>query len=198
MDAIYQAHQDPIMVQYLPVIGPYPRERAERFALGVAPEMWAEESGCAFAVADNDTGALLGSVGVPFIDYAAAQATVGYWVAPHGRGRGIATAGLMALSEWLFTHLGLASVLLLIEDHNAASVAVARKAGFEQQGSVVSYDFGERTLTFTHWVRYRPAEPVTCADPAWLSEPTTIARTRVVGRPNPPQPRHMAEPTRSH
>lgn len=192
VEAVYLAHQDPDMVRFLPVVEAYTRAKAERFALGVATEMWAEESGCAFALAENRTGTLLGSVGVPHIDYAAGQATVGYWVAPHGRGRGAATAGLRTLSEWLFTHIGLTSVLLLIEDANTASMAVARKAGFERQDDEITHEILGRPAVFTQWAQYRPAEPLLCADPGWLCEapaaPAHLSRPRTV-----PQPRRTAE-----
>lgn len=196
VEAVYLAHQDPDMVRFLPVVEAYTRAKAERFALGVAAEMWAEESGCAFALAESRTGTLLGSVGVPHIDYAAGQATVGYWVAPHGRGRGAATAGLRALSEWLFTHIGLTSVLLVIEDANTASAAVARKAGYERQDGEVTHEVLGRPLAFTQWVRYHPVEPQAWVDPEWLGEVPDVASKPARRRPVPLPRRSVEASTR--
>lgn len=184
VDAIYDAHQDPEHLRWVPVRQPYTRESAERFALGVSTEMWAEESGCVFAIADPRTGDLLGSVGVPFIDHAAGQAEIGYWVVPAARGRGIATASLRAVSDWLFDTLGLTTLTLHIEPDNPASLAVARGAGFEQVPGDMTFDVLGHDRTFCEWRRERVVSMVT-AEPDWLSGET--------GRP-----RHASDATRTH
>lgn len=178
IDDLVLAHQDSDMLRYVPFPRPYTRARAERFALGVSTEIWDEESGGTFAIADTETGRLVGSVGVPFMDHIDGEAQVGYWVAPWGRGRGIATAATRTISDWLFTTVHAANILLHIEEENVASVAVARAAGFTR---------GERELRMTNfdiprvlreWERVAPREPRVCADPAWLTSTADTDATR--------------------
>jgi RimJ/RimL family protein N-acetyltransferase len=173
IEGIYQAHLDPEHQRFIPVRQPYTRANAERFALGVSAEMWAEESGCTFALAETDPATaadrLIGSVGVPHIDYSTGQASVGYWVAPWGRGRGAATAGLRAITEWLFTDLALTSALLQIDPANGASIAVAHAAGFTRLPEDATYCFEGTDLTFEQWLCSRVTEPLVTANPEWLS-----------------------------
>ena len=58
----------------------------------------------------------------------------GYWVAPGARGRGVAGRALALVTDWAFSTLELAVVLLEINEHNPASLAVARRAGYHQAG----------------------------------------------------------------
>lgn len=58
---------------------------------------------------------------------------VGYGVAPEARGEGAATAALRALAALAF-EAGASEVLAEVEPANLASLAVVRKAGFEQIG----------------------------------------------------------------
>lgn len=187
VDDVHLAHQDEAMLKYVPVPQPYTRAKAERFALGVSAEMWAEESGCTFAIAETDTGRLLGSVGVPFMDHVDREAQVGYWVAPWGRRRGVATAGLRTLSDWLLTEVRAANILLHIEDENVASVAVARAAGYTRLESQVSTELFGEYRTFREWEQTAPREQRACAEPDWLDAHPTPAKRSV------PQPRGRME-----
>jgi RimJ/RimL family protein N-acetyltransferase len=54
---------------------------------------------------------------------------LGYWVRESKQRRGAATAAILALRDLGLTKLGLARVEIVIAEHNAASLAVARKAG---------------------------------------------------------------------
>lgn len=171
VDALVEAHADEEMKRYVPTPdgGAYTRAHAERFALGVTTEMWAEESGCSFVIADTTTDELLGSVGVPHIDYATRQAMLGYWTAPWGRRRGAATAGLRAVSDWLLTEIGLHSIILYIDDANVGSVAVARAAGFTRLAEDAEFDVHGTLHVCGRWTLERSPEAMVCADPDWLT-----------------------------
>ena len=63
------------------------------------------------------------------------EAQFGYWLADGARGRGLATRAVMLMTGWLF-ELGAARVFLTIQSENAASAAVARRAGFACEGTL--------------------------------------------------------------
>jgi RimJ/RimL family protein N-acetyltransferase len=60
---------------------------------------------------------------------------IGYTIAPWARGRGCATEAARALAELSFGH-GAPRVHLYVDVRNVASLAVARRAGFTQEGVV--------------------------------------------------------------
>ena len=64
-------------------------------------------------------------------------AQFGYWLAAAARGRGFATRSVR-MTSWLFEH-GTARVFLTIGSENAASAAVARRAGFTYEGTLRAY-----------------------------------------------------------
>jgi len=61
----------------------------------------------------------------------AAEGTeLGYAVGPGHRGQGLAARAVLVMAAHAFEELGAAQVILELEAENAASVAVATKAGF--------------------------------------------------------------------
>jgi RimJ/RimL family protein N-acetyltransferase len=90
-----------------------------------------------FAIVDDDD-ALLGMVGVRLTDE---PPTVGYWMAPEARGRGLATAATRAVTAWVFATYGPSRIALHAEPVNVASCRVAEKCGFERvAGSIKGVD----------------------------------------------------------
>ena len=63
------------------------------------------------------------------------MAQFGYWIALPARGRGYATRAVVQMTRWLFGH-GAARVVLRIVADNHGSAAVARRAGFEHEGTM--------------------------------------------------------------
>lgn len=94
-------------------------------------------TGVAFAIVDAASGELVGLCGVD--DWSSTDvAQFGYWLAAGARGRGLATRAVTLMTGWLFK-LGAARVFLTIESQNAASAAVAGRAGFAYEGTLRSY-----------------------------------------------------------
>jgi len=127
---ITSACNDPMIQRFLPVPGPYTDADARMFVLEIAPAAWAA-GGAEFAVADPDTGRLLGVIGVK--PRALSTAEIGYWVAPWGRGRGVATTAARAASAWAFEQ-GYGRLELRAEPENAPSQRVAIAAGYAREG----------------------------------------------------------------
>jgi RimJ/RimL family protein N-acetyltransferase len=87
----------------------------------------------AFAIVDDD-GAFLGLALAPTIDDEAAEAELGYIVAAHARGRGVASEALRRLTAWAFEERGIQRAYLLIDVDNRASSTVAERAGYRLEG----------------------------------------------------------------
>jgi ribosomal-protein-alanine N-acetyltransferase len=68
------------------------------------------------------------------------RGTIGYWLLPGGRGRGLATRAVRLVTRWCFEALGLARVAILAEPSNRASVRVAERSGFRFEGVLRSND----------------------------------------------------------
>jgi RimJ/RimL family protein N-acetyltransferase len=93
-------------------------------------------TGVSFAILDAASGDLAGQCGVD--EWSKEDvAQIGYWLAPQARGRGFATRAVELMTSWLFD-LGAARVFLTVVSENAASAAVARRAGFAYEGTLRS------------------------------------------------------------
>jgi RimJ/RimL family protein N-acetyltransferase len=94
-------------------------------------------TGVVFAIADATSGELVGCSGVD--DWTEEDvAQFGYWVAAPARGHGYATLAAILLTRWLFER-GAARVFLTVVVENHDSAAVARRAGFEHEGTMRDY-----------------------------------------------------------
>ncbi len=69
------------------------------------------------------------------IEPARATAEIGYWVAPHARRRGVAVRAVELLTAWTFAQLPIERIELMPYVGNAASAAVARRAGYVHEGT---------------------------------------------------------------
>ena len=105
---------------------------------------WSSGRHASWAIADPDTEALLGSVSLFRIDREQQDAEIGYWTTPAARGRGAATASVVAVCRWAFATLPLDRIELRHAVENPASARVAEKAGFTFEGRLRrSYRYGD-------------------------------------------------------
>jgi RimJ/RimL family protein N-acetyltransferase len=97
------------------------------------------------AIADAQD-ALVGSVMLYALDWRHKRGELGYWLVPAARGRGLATRALRLAVRWMFADLALERAQLVTTPDNAGSLAVARRAGFAQEGLLRGRDIedGER------------------------------------------------------
>ena len=122
---------------YVPSIGTLPADATEAEAADWTARQqgrWAEGAGFSFAVAEAATGRAVGSVGLWLRQLPEGRATAGYAIAPSARGRGLATAALVAVTRFGWTIPQLHRVELHIEPWNAASVRTAERAGYLREG----------------------------------------------------------------
>ncbi|MFF7152783.1 GNAT family N-acetyltransferase [Streptomyces jietaisiensis] len=131
-DAVYAAAQDPDIQRWTTIPSPYLREHAEGFVGGLAPGGWADDSMFTFGVflpAGDLVGMLSQTMRGPGV------AEIGFWAAKEHRGHGYLTEATLAACRWTFLLLSVDRVEWRAEVGNAASLAVARKAGFTLEGT---------------------------------------------------------------
>jgi len=85
------------------------------------------------AIVEKKTGRLMGNIALVRLEKKEKAAEIMYWLAPEGRGRGLATKSVRLLSEWAFRILKLEQILLKTHPENVASQRVAERAGFYRQ-----------------------------------------------------------------
>jgi RimJ/RimL family protein N-acetyltransferase len=136
LDEVFEACQDEQIQRYTPVPSPYHRADARRW-MEMSREGFEQGTGAHMAVVDAATGRLLGACGVG-VKRGDRAAEIGYWVAPWARGRGVATAAVRLVCRWAFSELGIGRINLRASTENAASNAVAERAGFTLEGTMRS------------------------------------------------------------
>ena len=97
---------------------------------------WDEDVSATFAICDS-TDACVGHVWVNLGD--ARRGSVGYWLLPEARGRGLATRAVRLVSGWALRELALSRLGLSTEPWNVRSQRVAERTGFRQKGILRSY-----------------------------------------------------------
>jgi RimJ/RimL family protein N-acetyltransferase len=95
---------------------------------------WAAETELSWAVAEEQTGALLGRMTLGKVDLDGGSAGLAYWMVPAARGRGLCTQAAQVLCRWAFDDAGFHRIGLEHSTANQASCRVAVKAGFLAEG----------------------------------------------------------------
>ncbi len=141
VDCVVRYGADPIFLEGTWIPGPRPGQDLHEWASAFVQELlagWTAEGGI-------HGGGLIVDEREPFlgITYLAPRSAVAvelsYGVAPHARGRGIATRATRLAAEWALTEGGFEQVELRIDKQHHESQRVAEKAGFR---------FVERFLTY--------------------------------------------------
>ncbi len=115
---------------------------------------WKDSTLSTFAVTDAQTGEVLGSIGIHWIDPQQAVGEVGYWVKREGRGRGAASCALRLVSRWAIEDCRLARLQLRADALNEPSQRVAEKAGFRREGVLRSIRYNPRQGRRVDFVMY--------------------------------------------
>ncbi|MEV7128870.1 GNAT family N-acetyltransferase [Streptomyces sp. NPDC093260] len=115
----------PDIAYWTPVVSPF-GEEAARARLDKDRRLRAEGTALLLAVT-ADGGAPLGEV---MLRRAPEGTELGYAIGPAHRGQGLAVRAVRVMTAYAFEELDARQVILELEAENAASVAVATKAGF--------------------------------------------------------------------
>ncbi|MFD8520397.1 GNAT family N-acetyltransferase [Streptomyces capillispiralis] len=93
-------------------------------------------TGASFRVTDAGSGTTLGHIGVNEIHPVLRRGSIGYWVLPEARGRGVATRALLLAAHWALTGRGLHRLELNHALGHGASCRVATRCGFRPEGTL--------------------------------------------------------------
>jgi RimJ/RimL family protein N-acetyltransferase len=89
-----------------------------------------------FAAREAHSDELIGGCEIRLRNHGIAE--ISYWTFPAHRGRGLAVRAVRLASDYAFSQLGVERMELYVEPDNHASRAVARKAGFVEEGTLRS------------------------------------------------------------
>lgn len=133
VDAITEACQDAGIQRYTMVPSPYARADAEGFVRRAA-QRWADGVEVTWAIREGAT--LAGMIGVH--DIGRGNGSLGYWMSPGSRGRGLAVEAAAAVVDWAFAADGLDLVRLEWRAvvGNTGSARLARRLGFHYEGTL--------------------------------------------------------------
>ncbi|MDF3301596.1 GNAT family N-acetyltransferase [Streptomyces tropicalis] len=123
--AMPELFDHPDIAYWTPIASPFDAAAA-RARLDRCRRLRAEGTAVLLAIT-ADGGAPLGEV---MLRRAPEGTEIGYAVGPAHRGRGLAARAVRVMAAYAFEQLGAERVILELEAENAASVAVATRAGF--------------------------------------------------------------------
>lgn len=135
--AIAAACSDAQVRRWLPVPNPYSEADGLEYVRGCRAR-WERGPDAPFAIVDVDSDRVLGSIDRHGPD--GHRASIGYWLAPHARGRGIATRAVTLLTGWTFVASETVRLEIRVAAGNGASAAVAERAGFRREGTLRSWE----------------------------------------------------------
>ena len=108
---------------------------------------WTTGGHATFSIIEAAGGSYVGNISVFDVDLEHAVGSVGYRVAPAHRSRGVASAALATVRDWVFADVALVRLQLFHAVPNAASCRVAERCGFALEGVLRSgsvFGDGER------------------------------------------------------
>lgn len=123
--------RDALVRQYASQL--FDEQPAALAALHTWADQWREGLGAAWAVCDPDRQ-IIGSVRFGLTDPQLGTGSVGYWLLPEGRGRGLASGALRAGTQLVFDRLGWHRIELYHAIENGRSCGVAKRSGYPQEG----------------------------------------------------------------
>jgi RimJ/RimL family protein N-acetyltransferase len=86
----------------------------------------------------RDTGAYIGGSGMHNIKWDVPKFEIGYWLAQEFVGQGIMLEAVQAITTFLFGTLGAKRVEIRCDVNNERSAAVARRAGYALEGTLIN------------------------------------------------------------
>lgn len=101
---------------------------------------WREDQGYALFVHRHEDGALVGGVTLTNVRRGVAQTvSLGYWMGRPFAGKGYMSAAVRTLVPFAFGALGFRRIEAACVPHNAASIALLERVGFQREGLARQY-----------------------------------------------------------
>src|SRR3954451_5205315 len=141
--AVTRMFQDDDALRWTRAPSPYREGDAFQW-LASLPTQMRRGDALPLAVTDATNGELLGSIDLRM--RGEGRAEFGYVIGAWARRRGIGFRALRLYSRWALESLGIPRLELLVQPGNEASLALARQAGFTEEGLLRSHSLvrGER------------------------------------------------------
>jgi RimJ/RimL family protein N-acetyltransferase len=136
---LHAAGQDPEVARWVHLSQPFRVEEATAY-LGAAMALWQDGSGASFAIVDQDDTGLLGAV--TRFGPEGHAATIGLWLVPSARGRGVGTRTLRHVIDWTFATTETVRIDCYIEVGNEPSMRMVERAGFRREGLLRAWETG--------------------------------------------------------
>lgn len=133
-DAVHAACQDAEIQRWTTVPVPYGHHDAVWFVTEFVEALTAAKTGIAFAITDEQSGDLAGSISLEQLKTTDASATLGYWIVSKYRRRGVAAAAIGVVTSWAFCELDLVRIEVPIASANYASRSLVESCGFTLEG----------------------------------------------------------------
>ncbi len=131
--AVVAACQDPEISRFIPLVPrPYGEDDARSW-LAALSDAQGDMPETTFAIVDSGRDEFLGVVTVRLVE----EGSVGYWLAPAARGRGVMTRAVRLAVDWARREHGIRVLRLTTHPANFASQRVAERAGFSRLGTAV-------------------------------------------------------------
>lgn len=130
-EAILIAGNDDEMQKWFPLPFPYTFTNAKSF-FDLADQRKMDGSGLIRAI--EYVGKFAGVVDIKKADWRAQCCEIGYWSSPWVRGKGVTSAALLMVSQWIFRVVGFQRIEVRVAPENLASQRVAEKAGYVREG----------------------------------------------------------------
>jgi RimJ/RimL family protein N-acetyltransferase len=128
--AVVAACRDPEIARFIPLVPTPYREEDARDWLSAVSDAWMSTPERTFAIVDEQRDEFLGVITVRLVE----EGTVGYWLAPAARGRGVMTRAVRLAVDWARKTHGIRMFRLTTHPDNIASQRVAERAGFRRIG----------------------------------------------------------------
>lgn len=136
IDRIAEVCNDPQIAAWTTVPSPYERSHADGFVGILVTNGWASGRSRTWGIRIAATDELCGMIGLDDIREGGAE--IGFWLAPAARGLGYMSEAVELALDYAFAPAPEGAGLQRVEWHafagNAASAAVARRAGFRFEG----------------------------------------------------------------
>jgi RimJ/RimL family protein N-acetyltransferase len=111
---------------------------------------WIERTNLDMLLVEKETGLVVGCGGFPRMDWEVPSFEIGYWLRTSHWGRGLMTEAVVAWTDFAFDILGARRVEIRCDARNERSGAVARRAGFTFEATLVNNARENGRLRSTH------------------------------------------------
>jgi RimJ/RimL family protein N-acetyltransferase len=109
-------------------------------------------------IADSDTGALIGDIGVCVRTDPELHAEIGFTLAAAAQGNGLATEAVRALTQWLFASTTVNRVTAITDARNLPSIRLLERIGMRLEATEPAI-FRDEPCHEHHYVLDRPGGP---------------------------------------